>query len=201
VAVSASYTLDGITRSNSKTVIVKDLDMALSIVDSSPPDGAIDGRQPSAPDGSSPAGWQAFDLTFNGETCLAAPTDFAVHQEGGESPAPLLAGFEHTGTRSVRIYLSRVIEPGSWTTVEHTAGAGIVRVGSLPGDVNSDGTAGPSDILAVIDNLNGQTDAPLEIWQCDVDRSGACAPADILRVIDLLNGANVYEAWTGRSLP
>jgi hypothetical protein len=72
---------------------------------------------------------------------------------------------------------------------------------SHPSNVNSDSAAAPSDILDLIDSLNGVRVPPLNIWQCDIDRSTVCAPADIIGEIDLLNGANGFRVWNGSSKP
>lgn len=200
VTVTASYTFDGTTRVNDKIIAVTDPAVPLASVASTPPDGAIDARQPSEPDGTNPVGWQSFDIAFNGETCLSTAADFAVTQEGGVLAAPTVVALEHVGPQTVRLLLSDMIEPGAWTTVTHNSSGAITRVGYLPGDVNSDGTSAPADILKLIDALNGVGD-PRAIWSTDVDRSGVAGPPDILRVIDLLNGAGVYQAWLNRSLP
>jgi hypothetical protein len=66
-----------------------------------------------------------------------------------------------------------------------------VRIGFLPGDVNADLVAGPLDILALIDHLNGLKNLP--VWSTDIDRSGQTNPQDILREVDVLNGAGAFE--------
>ncbi len=131
---------------------------------------------------------------------MTTAADFTVTQEGGVLAAPTVAVVEHVGPQTVRVLLSDMIEPGAWTTVTHNSCGAITRVGYLPGDVNSDGTSAPVDILRLIDALNGVGD-PRAIWSTDVDRSGIAGPPDILRVIDLLNGAGIYEMWLNRSLP
>jgi len=200
VTVSASFTFDSITRMDDKIVAVTDPATPLASVASIPPDGAIDARQPCRPDGTNPAGWQSFDIVFNGETCLTTAADFAVAQAGGVLAAPTVVALEHVGPQTVRVLLSDMIEPGAWTTVTHLSSGVVTRVGYLPGDVNSDETSAPADILRLVDALNGVGD-PRAIWSIDVDHSGVPTPADILRVIDLLNGAGVYQAWLNRSLP
>ncbi len=74
-----------------------------------------------------------------------------------------------------------------------------VFVGFLPGDVNLDGVSNATDILSLIDGLNGVTPLPLE--QMDINRSGLASASDILRLIDLLNGASSTQPWLGASLP
>ena len=63
----------------------------------------------------------------------------------------------------------------------------------------NDDTSAPSDILYVIDCLNGVRTC--DDFQCDVDRSLQCGPPDILRVIDLLNGAGQYAPWLNKNMP
>ena len=72
--------------------------------------------------------------------------------------------------------------------------------GWLPGDVNSSLVANASDVLSLIDHLNGAID-PLPDISTDIDRSGLANASDVLRTIDLLNGGGVYEVFNGASLP
>ena len=174
------------------------------IVASAPPDGAIDARQPSDPDGSSPAGWQWVDLTFGGgvsQIAELAIEDFAIAQEGGVGAAPpVVAVLPVEGQeRVMRVILGRKVSVKAWTILTHVESGTSVHLGYLPGDVNADGTSAPADILRVIDALNGVVELP--IWSVDVDRSGVAGPPDILRVIDLLNGAGTYEPFLNAALP
>jgi len=114
-------------------------------------------------------------------------------------------------TYTFDLLLSDPIQPGAWTSLTvHAVSphevpleppSNRVTIGFLPGDVGSDGTASPSDILELIDDLNRVRVPALNKWQCDIDRSGLCAPADILREIDLLNGAQTTRPWNGATLP
>lgn len=201
VVVSASYTYRDVTRTGDQTIVVLDTDTSLSIVDSNPPDGAIDARQPSRPDGSETAGWDSLTITFDGDTCLMSAEDFDVVTENRLGPTATLLEVEYIPLRSVRLVLSGPIESGAWTTVTHLGSGATVRVGSLPGDVNGDGSTDLNDVVELIRDLEGQSETPLSAWQCDIDRSSKCTAADLLRLIDLLNGADGYVAWNGVSLP
>ena len=157
------------------------------------PHCSIDARQPFNPDGGSPDGWSSFDFNF-AEGCdvsAVGPGDFV-------SPIPIDDVVVEGNT--VTLYLSGSIPAGDWTCIEHLASATTACWGWLPADANGDGTSSPADIDAVIDNLQGLVEPPLEAWQCDVDHTGRCNPADILRVIDLLNGADQYEPWNAQSI-
>ena len=74
-------------------------------------------------------------------------------------------------------------------------------LGFLPGDVGGDRAAAASDVLELIDDLNGVRVPPLEAHQCDVDRSGVCNAADVLGVIDVLNGAGPFAIWNNVGIP
>jgi len=100
-------------------------------------------------------------------------------------------------TGMVTLNLAHPLTPGEVTKIAYVSASGAtVEVGTFiahPADVDGDGTAAPSDILAVIDALNMVT--PLPDSQTDADRSGIAGPEDILRVIDLLNGAAAFDSW------
>lgn len=200
VTVSASYTFDQDTHDSDKTIVVIDKDAPLDIVASDPPDNAIDARQPFDPDGSNSIGWQSIDITFNGETCLMTSADFMVVQEDTGGANTGVFGVQPIGPHSVRVLLIDPIEPGTWTTVTHVNTGLSTRIGFLPGDVTADGLSDPSDVLALIEAIQGVGD-PLPLRSTDIDRSGRTAPADILRAIDLLNGAELFDMWNGRTLP
>jgi hypothetical protein len=172
-----------------------------SIRDSNPKNCAIDARQPSRPDGSFKAGWNSIELTFDPPGCPASAipeTEFIIDQV----PAGVPPAIDQTVpiVDKLTLVFDRRISLKAWTCVQWTRSGQRVCMAHMPADVNADRTSGPVDILATIDNLNGQVQPPYPIYQCDVDRYNACAPADILRVIDLLNGADAYEPWLGQSL-
>lgn len=172
--------------------------IAPAIVDSDPPNDAIDARQPLCGDWL-PCGWSEVELAFDGVVAGMQPLDFEVTEEGGTGEAPAVASVEAIGEQTLRVIMTGIIEPGAWTTIRHTPSDTSVRLGFLPGDANGDGMSSPVDILALIDSLNGVVSRP--IWSTDIDRSGLATPADILRLIDLLNGAGVFYPWNGVSLP
>ena len=106
------------------------------------------------------------------------------------------------------VRLVRPITAGAVTTLTHVGSGASGTFISHPANVNSDSAALPSDIIDLIDHLNGirtcpgtQTPCPLQPWQCDIDRTGACLPADIINLIDLLTGINGYRVWNGTTRP
>jgi len=161
-----------------------------TVLSSFPPNCAIDARYPTDSGGTTPAPWDAVELTFNGACNVGAlgPDDFV-------STLPI--GAVAADGSVVTVHWAGVIPAGEWTCIGHTASNTTVCIGALPGDVGSDRTSNAADVLELIDHLNGtRPPPPLEIWQCDVDRSTVCNPADVLGVIDMLNGG-----WNNRSLP
>jgi len=175
---------------------------------STPPNCAIDARQPREPDPDIPAArqWNSVAMTFEGVCGVtgAVPGDFTVTVVPGNAgpnlPDPTVMGVNAV-SQAVTVQLSRAIPAGSWTCITHTGTGKQVCLGSLPADVNSDRTAAPAEILDVIDNLNGVLNPPLAVHQCDFDRSAVCDPVDILTEIDLLNGASGFLVWNGKTLP
>lgn len=99
------------------------------------------------------------------------------------------------------ITLTRPITQGAATTITAKGSGTMATFISHPANVNSNSAAGPSDIIDLIDHLNGVRVPPLNMWQCDIDRSGVCAPPDILSEIDLLNGSSGFRVWNGTTKP
>ena len=171
---------------------------SLAIVASDPPDGSIDARQPSQPDGSDPDGWDSVELTFDEETAGLLESDFTITIDPpGAAPGIQMLT---TNGNTVTLKLDSAIPVAAWTIITHNDSNTSVRLGYLPADVNNDHLSSTADVMAVIDSINGVGD-PLQIWQADMNRSGVVTSSDILRVIDLLNGAGVYDSFITASLP
>jgi subtilisin family serine protease len=170
------------------------------ITDSSPPDGAIDARQPMAPDGSEPAGWQEIELTFDKPATFLVAAYFSLDERGSDGVAPKVVSLEHLDEYTVRLHLDQPLEPGTWTTVRCSLGEATIELGCLPGDVDGDGTSTPFDVLHLVDALN--TGEELPAYRGDINRSGSTNSADIHRLLDILHGADGYApGWNEQSLP
>lgn len=167
----------------------------------SPPDGAIDARQPSTLTCSTMFGWDSVQILCSGNPSEVVAAHFTVTVEPADVSPPIITSLIPAGN-SVVLELNGPIPPGHWTifTYTPTGSNWSTRLGSLPSDVNGDGTSSPLDVLALIDFLNG-VGPSLNPWQSDLDRSGAANSQDILRVIDLLNGAECFDSWNGAALP
>ena len=198
--VTASLTSGSITLNDDVGFMVVDVDSIRGIVASIPPDGSIDARQPTDPNGANAQGWQTIDLMYNGETCLTSATDFLMSQDGGTAGEPIVASVTLPTPNTVRLNFASPIVPGAWTVITDVASGDSIRLGYLPGDVSGDGIANGDDIQTLLDALGGSGPA-LPIWARDVDRSGELSPADMLRVIDLLNGADGFVPWLEVTLP
>ena len=170
------------------------------IISSSPPDGAIDARQPSDPDGSNSAGWQWVELTFQTDVSEVGATDFEATENDEVIGDLYVIWVVSLADDTVRVVLNRKISVGAWTTITHTVSDTSVTLGYLPGDVDAGGITAISDLSTLVDVLNGAID-PLPEWSIDLDRSGRLSPTDLLRGIDLLNGGDAYDAFLGETLP
>ncbi len=169
------------------------------ILESDPPDRAIDARQPLDRVTQTVQGWSEVTIKFPRELGGVASGDFAVSQTTAGA-GPIVVDVQPIDAERVRVVLDRPIDPGAWTTITHVPTETRVRLGFLPGDVNGDGTSAPVDILALVDFLNG-VGPDLPVWSTDIDRSDLAAPADILQEVDLLNGAVPYDVFNGATLP
>lgn len=172
---------------------------ALVLLDSSPPNGAIDARQPFDPGDGTPRGWDAVELVFDGPVSELLKSDLEVFESGGDGIAPHIVSVTPSGKDRVIVQLDSPIEPGTSTSILHRCSGFATTLVALPGDVDGTGIAAGLDVLRLIDGLNGLTD--LELWQCDIDDSGECGPRDILRLIDVLNGAGSFDPWSGATTP
>lgn len=175
---------------------------ALGIDGSTPENCAVDARQPHDLNNAlALEGWDAITLNFSCNTASVIADGYTITCTGGVCPT--IASVAQGATEFDRVVtFSQVIPAGHWTCVENNASGERHCIGSLPGDVNLDGTTAPSDILAVIDCLNGVAIGfPCELANTDTDRSLEAGPPDILRVIDLLNGASEFAIWLDETLP
>ncbi len=170
------------------------------IVGSVPPDGAIDARQPSEPDGTGVDAWDSLLVRFAGCAEGVIPDDFTLTRSGGEGLMPTVATVDRTGGDRVRVVLSHNITEGARTTITHAPSNTSVTLSSLPADTSADGQSDLADVVALIGALRGDG-LPQPIWSTDIDRSGTSAPGDITRLIDLLNGGGAYRRYKGAFLP
>ncbi len=177
------------------------LELPVHVIGSYPSPCAIDARQPFDPQNPFVRqGWNSIDLVLSLPVAALSPNDLGVEVIGGSGFAPEVLSVNAASPGVFRVMLTDTIEPGAWTCVVHAPTGTRSCLGSLPGDVNSDGYSGPADILRLIDNFNDQVVPELENWQSDIDRSGAPNALDILPLIDLLNGAGDFEPWNGQRL-
>ncbi len=172
------------------------------VMASDPPSGAIDARRPHDPNDTAIIyGWDSVEMTFPGNAAGVLAEEFVVVQSGTTAGvAPVIDSIDVLDDQRIRINLDKPIEPGTWTSIIHSSSQTRVDLGFMPADVDGDTVSAPSDILALVDALNGVGD-PLELWSIDVDRSGIAGPPDILDVVDLLNGAGMFDAYLNQRLP
>ncbi len=167
----------------------------------SPADGAIDARQPSEVNGSNPSGWQSIDFVFDQVSACAAiaTSDFAISVTGA-GIAPTVSAVTMPDSQTIRVELAEPIPVREWTTITHPSTGMSVTIGFLPGDVNGDSVSNTSDIIALVDSLNG-IGSPRPLSSTDLNRSGVTNASDITRLIDLLNGADAFDVFLQAQLP
>lgn len=169
------------------------------IVFSDPAAGTIDARQPFEPDGSNPAGFSEFALTYDVDLAELSPYGFAVTQISGRETAPVVQDVVMQQPEQVVAVLDKPLELGTWATLIDLCSGMSVRVGFLPGDVDTNKTVTSTDLLTLIDAVNGIGD--LSYRATDMNRDGVLDEDDILRAIDLLTGVDEYPELLGKSLP
>jgi hypothetical protein len=168
-----------------------------NIVSSTPASGSIDARQETDFDGLNPAGWNSVQLDLDDDASGLVAGDFSISLSPA-GVAPSVSGVVPSGN-SVTVQFDSIIPAGSWTVI--TMNGQSVCLASLPGDVDASLASNASDILRIIDCLNGiETCA---VHQGDVNRSGDSNSQDIIRLIDLLNGVAPFAngVWNGSALP
>ncbi len=168
-----------------------------------PPSGVVDARQPHPPSNpSTPQGIGTLQLEApQAADNLDCWTLCETAVEGVTNDIMVMADNDD-GTFTIT--LVRPISTRAVTTITYTDDGGVGHRGvftSHPANVNADSRSAPSDILRVIDYINGVATSPWGIYSEDVDHSDMLGPPDILRVIDLLNGAGQFDPWLNTTLP
>lgn len=166
-----------------------------------PPSGVVDARRPhSRSDSGALQGLSEFvveaPLGSDQAACWTlCETNVTGAPNAVQSVVPV-------GSGRYRITLARPITPGAVTTLtlgDDGSTRGVFA--SHPANVNADSVSAPTDLLDLIDALNGVRFLPWDELSGDLNRSGSVTPTDILEAIDLLNGADAFDSWSGTFLP
>jgi len=169
-----------------------------------PPSGIVDARQPFAPNTPGTLqGIRSFKVSgpLPGVDNLDCWSMCETAPQGG---ANSITGIVDNGDGTYTVNLNRAITTNAVTTLTYTPGSGSASRGEFtfhPANVNGDSASAPSDIIFLIDILNGVQVPPHGLLSSDIDRSGVAGPPDILRVIDLLNAAAGYPNQLNRTKP
>ncbi len=163
-----------------------------------PMNNTVDARQPNPVNSPTPAqGIKTLTVTAPSG---ADPECFTMCETAFSGTANSIASVFANGN-TYTITLLRPMTPFAITRIAYQPEFGAATIATFishPGNVNGDSMAAPTDILAIIDCLNGvnmATNCPWGIYSADIDHSGVSNLADILRVIDLLNG--IYDCeWS-----
>jgi hypothetical protein len=170
------------------------------IVDSLPPPGSIDARQPSEPDGSQPAGLQMVTLTLNGPANVVTLADVAVSL-APSGPTVNVQSVMPSGNL-LTLMLDSMMPPGHWLEITLLPSGSSVCFGYLPGDSDGSGATGAADVTHVVSCLmDGGMPENCPLERTDMDRNGERNHLDVVRAVDILNGADSLESWDGAMLP
>ncbi len=175
-------------------------DPPLTVRETSPAQNTIDARRPIPVDGFDPLNQLPIALAFNGIANCLTPADLSVAQDGGVLPPPIVADVTTKAGMVAFLYLSRPLEPRSWTIIWHHESWFELRLGTLPGDVDAGRTTSPLDVLALIDDLL-TSGARRPTSSTDVNRSLSVDSADVLELLGLMNGSLEGTVYLGASLP
>jgi hypothetical protein len=166
-----------------------------------PPNNVVDARRPHKP--SNPQSAEGIKMIVANGPSGATKDCWSVCQ-APEVPASIqITSIEESPLGTYTIQLNRPIGVGAVTLLSYTdkdLHRTVGRFVAHPANANADGYASATDILAMVDHLNGVQLLPWGQYSEDLDHSGVIGPADIITLIDLLNG-NGYAAWYGTALP
>jgi len=153
-------------------------------------------------------GMDSVDVTMAPGTAVdvLVPADFSYRVPTTTFNPPVPISVEVLHDTTVRVTFDKPFPQLRWNCLAMpcrgiSVGDWVACWGRLPGDVDNGGATSASDILQIIDNLNGVIDPPLEPYSCDIDVSGVCNATDILGEIDLINGAGFGQAYNGVGQP
>jgi len=170
------------------------------IVESDPPNNAVDARWPHQPDDPSIRfGWTGIDLVFDEPIGSIAVSDFLLSEDGGDGVVPVIVSVTQLDATKVRLEWDAPLEPGTWTTVTHVPSGTATRIGFLPGDVDGSGTSMPADVLTLVDAISNNA-IPTPAYSADVDHSGAVDDADVAALRDLLEGDASFTPWLSQTI-
>lgn len=190
-----------------------------TILVSNPPSGSIDARQDLSISGTTVQGIDRVRLTFScrvrdvGSEGMPSATSFDLVDTAGSPSAVLEVQPIEGQPNTYDVVFADPIVPGEWTSLisyaESLDGAPMaddpgdrIDIGFLPCDVTGDGLSSPgSDILGLIDSINGVEGRIRSAYATDINRSGVTTGSDILRLIDLFNGVNTSRSWIAATLP
>lgn len=190
-----------------------------------PPDGAVDARNPHPPNGTIPTygiGMPddpstvldesemspilidiGFGVTGADENC------FAICESANQGTPNSVADVVDHGDGTYSITLAHGIAiahpradgegQGAVTTIFYRGSNDCVEYIHHPADADGSGLANANDIVVVVECLNHP--GTCENYSADIDFSGAISANDILEEIDLLNGNGSYDEWSMTSGP
>lgn len=105
------------------------------------------------------------------------------------------------GDGSSTVHLAHVTTPGSFSKVTYSGTNVTATLIAHPGNVDGDGSTNLSDVLFLMDALNGFVTLPAGLYSGDIDRSGLVTGADLLDEVGLLIGEGAFPIWNNTARP
>jgi len=168
----------------------------------SPPPGILDAGRPYPPtDATQLLGIQTIQVTApTGANLLGC---WSVCETASSGPANGIAGITDNGGGQFTIHLAHPITTGAVTKLTYKGNSpyDVARYIAHPANLNVDGFANVTDVLALVNALDGSAPLPVGLLSGDVNRSGAITGADILDAVGLLNGEGAYTIWNNSAKP
>ena len=195
------------------------------IIDSDPPNRAIDARMPTDSLALQSFGWDSIEVfstpdvvaglgiesisveqrahvcSGSKDPCSATPdcpiSQACVPATDFEAAAQVDSIVPVDAERAT-IILDKPINLFAWTRIRVGENS-LIRLAYLPGDVNGNSIADEDDLTVLVDELEaGETTLPE--WSVDIDRSTMFTPLDLLTCLDLFNGADAYQRFLDEQL-
>lgn len=191
---------------DAESCIVDDCPQAM-VLDVFPAPGIIDARQPSPPGGTPSQGigsaLEPVTVFLEGPGSTDTACWELCETDDGGLGANAVAVVTDVGGNAYELTLLRPITTNAVTSIAYSGSTGgpAPTYTSHPANANADSVAGVTDVLFLIDVINGSATSPFGEYSEDIDRSGLLGASDVLRTIDLLNGTDAYPEQNLSPLP
>ena len=195
------------------------------IIDSDPPNRAIDARQPMDSLAFETFGWDSIDIWSTPDVVAGLSTESMVVEQRAHvcnvskdlcsatrdcpvgqmcvpatdfTPAAQVVDYIPIDSEHATIVLDKRINLFAWTRVRIGTNS-LIRIAHLPGDVDGNSVTNAADVDALVAELEAE-EVTLPEWCIDLDRSTMLTPLDLLTCLDLFNGADAFPRYINKKL-